>query len=38
MSARVGQRVSAFLFLAFVVGAVVGISFAVGYLVGKLLL
>jgi hypothetical protein len=36
--ARVGQRLSVLAFAALLVLAIVGISFALGYLVGKLLL
>jgi hypothetical protein len=35
---RLGERVSPLVVAAFVVAAVVGLSFAAGYLVGKLLL
>ncbi len=38
MSSKFGQRLSVFLFAAFVVCAIVAISFFVGYMVGKLLL
>lgn len=38
MSRKLGQRLSVFVFAAFVVGAIVGISFAIGYMVGKLFL
>jgi hypothetical protein len=36
--ARVGERLSVLAFAALLVVAIVGISFALGYLVGKLLL
>jgi hypothetical protein len=36
--ARVGERLSVLAFAALLVAAIVGISFGLGYLVGKLLL
>jgi len=36
--ARVGERLAVLAFAALVVAAIVGIAFALGYLVGKLLL
>jgi hypothetical protein len=36
--ARVGERLSVLAFAMLLVGAIVGLSFALGYLVGKLLL
>ncbi len=33
-----GERLSVFAFAAFVVAAVVGLAFAAGYMIGKLLL
>jgi hypothetical protein len=38
MSSRFGQGLTVLLFALFVVGGFVAISFAVGYMVGKLLL
>jgi len=38
MTTKFGQRLSVVLFAAFVVVVIVGISFAVGFMVGKLLL
>ena len=35
---RVAERLSVFAFAAFVVAAIAGLAFAVGYAVGKLLL
>jgi hypothetical protein len=36
--ARIGERLSVLAFAAFVVAAIVGVAFAAGYLIGKLLL
>jgi hypothetical protein len=36
--AAVGDRVSVFAFAAFVVVAIVGVAFAVGYLIGRMFL
>jgi hypothetical protein len=36
--ARVGERLAVLAFAALVVAAIVGLAFALGYLVGKLLL
>jgi len=36
--ARLGERLSVFAFAAFVLAAIVGSAFALGYIVGKLLL
>jgi hypothetical protein len=35
---RLGERLSVFAFAAFVLGAIVGLAFAAGYIVGQLLL
>lgn len=35
---KLGERLSVFAFAAIVVGAIVGLSFAAGYVIGKLLL
>jgi hypothetical protein len=35
---RLGERLSVLAFAAFVVAAIVGVAFAAGYLIGKLLL
>ena len=35
---RLGERLTVFAFAAFVVATVVGVAFAAGYLIGKLLL
>jgi hypothetical protein len=35
---RVGERLVVFAFAAFVVAAIVGLAFAAGYLIGKLIL
>ncbi len=34
---RPGERLSVFAFAAFVLAAIVGLAFAVGYMIGKLL-
>lgn len=34
---KLGERVSVLAFAAFVIAAIVGLSFAAGYLIGKLL-
>jgi hypothetical protein len=36
--ASAGERVTVFAFAAFVLAAIVGLAFAVGYLVGRILL
>jgi hypothetical protein len=36
--ARVGERLGVLAFAALLVGSIVGVAFALGYLVGKLLL
>ena len=36
--AKLGERLSVFAFAAVVVGAIVGLAFAAGYVIGKLLL
>jgi hypothetical protein len=38
MSAKFGQRLSVFVFAAFVVGVIATVSFVIGYMVGKLFL
>ena len=38
MKLKFRQRLGVFLFAAFVIGAVVGLSFLVGYIVGKIFL
>jgi hypothetical protein len=35
---KVGERLSVFAFAAIVVGTIVGLAFAAGYVIGKLLL
>ena len=36
--AKLGERLSVLAFAAFTIGAIVGLAFAAGYLIGKLLL
>ena len=36
--AKLGERLSVFAFAAVVVGAIVGLAFAAGYVIGRLLL
>ena len=36
--AKLGERLSVFAFATFAVGAIVGLAFAAGYVIGKLLL
>jgi hypothetical protein len=36
--ANAGERVTVFAFAAFVLAAIVGLAFAVGYLIGRILL
>ena len=35
---KLGERLSVFAFATFAIGAIVGIAFAAGYVIGKLLL